>query len=366
MERGTDGGENSLKILNFKVEEGPEPSTLRKVLAPILAILMALLAAAVLIVMAGASPWVAYLSLFSGAFGSVHSLAETLVKATPLLLVALGMIVAFRGRVWNIGGEGQLIAGAIAATWAGLNFGYLPKGMLFLVVLAVSFLAGALWGAIAGALKARLTVNEVIVTIMMNYIAIYGLNYLVRGPLRDPSIAGGFPMSPLIASSAKWPRLIAGTRLHVGVIVALLAAGVIYVFLFRTPWGYRIRAVGINPVAARYGGINVLNSIVLAMFLSGGLAGLAGAGEICGLHYRLLDGISTGYGYTGIVVALLGKLNPFGAILAAIFFGAMVVGMEAMQRAIGTPSALVLAIQGLVVLFMLVGDVLVRYRVRRA
>ncbi|MFB0546488.1 MAG: ABC transporter permease, partial [Anaerolineae bacterium] len=155
------------------------------------------------------------------------------------------------------------------------------------------------------------------------------------------------------------------TRLHAGALIALLGAVLVYIFLFRTPLGYEIRAVGANPRAARYGGISVMRSMMLAMFLSGGLVGIAGAGEICGLHCRLLDGISTGYGYTGIVVALLGKLYPFGVILSALLFGAMVVGMEAMQRTIGTPFALVLAIEGLVVLFMLIGEFLTRYRIRR-
>jgi simple sugar transport system permease protein len=326
---------------------------------------MALVVSAALIVLAGASPWVAYASLFEGAFGSVASMAETIAKAIPLMLVGLGITIAFRCKVWNIGGEGQLIMGAIVATWVGIALGRMPALLLLPSIVALGFVAGALWGAMAGVLKARLEVNEVIVTIMMNYVAIYGLNYLVRGPMRDPTIAGGFPQSPRIAPSAELPRLIPATRLHAGVLIALLGAILVYVFLFRTPLGYEVRAVGANPRAARYGGISVMRNIVLAMFLSGGLAGIAGAGEICGLHFRLLDGISTGYGYTGIVVALLGKLHPFGVILAAFFFGAMVVGMEAMQRTIGTPFALVLAIEGLVVLFMLSGEVLTRYRIRR-
>jgi len=350
--------------LRLRIEERPVPSPLTRVLASIVAVFMALALGSILIVMAGANPLVAYRALFYGAFGSVHNLAETVVKAVPLLLVGLGITIAYRCKVWNIGGEGQLIVGAIAATWLGLALGWMPATLLLPLIVVSSFLAGALWGGAAGALKAKLEVNEVIVTIMMNYIAIYWLNYMVRGPMKDPTIAGGFPMSPLISPAAEFPRLIRGTRLHAGLLLALLGVVLTYVFLFKTSWGYRVRAVGANPEAARYGGINVLGSVLLAMSLSGGLAGLAGAGEICGLHHRLLDGISTGYGYTGIVVALLGKLHPFGVILAAFFFGAMVVGMEAMQRTIGTPFALVIAIEGLVVLFSLVGDVLVKYRIR--
>ena len=351
--------------MRIRIEERPSPPPTMRILAPILTVAMAFACGALLILLAGASPRVAYAALLDGAFGSVASMAETIAKATPLMLVGLGITIAYRCRVWNIGGEGQLIMGAIVAAWLGIALGGLPALLLLPAIMALGFLAGALWGAIAGTLKATLRVNEVIVTIMMNYVAIYFLNYLVRGPLRDPTIAGGFPQSPRIAASAELPRLIPATRLHAGVLMALLSAALVHVLLFKTPLGYRIRAVGANPEAARYGGINVVRSVILAMFLSGGLAGLAGASEICGLHYRLLDGISTGYGYTGIVVALLGKLHPLGVILAALLFGAMVVGMEAMQRAIGTPFALVLAIEGLVVLFSLVGDVLIRYRIRR-
>ncbi len=354
-----------MTFLGLRIEKRSTPSAGLRVLAPILTAILALAASGVLIWAAGGDAREAFVAMAMGAFGNLQNLGETMVKAAALILVGLGMIVAFRAQVANIGGEGQIILGGIAGTWLGLTFTRLHPALLFVLVLAGSFAAGALWGSIAGWLKARLQLNEVIVTIMLNYLAIYTLNWLVRGPMRAPGPAGGFPQSEALDQALWWPRL-AGTRMHVGVILALVLAIVVGIFLYRTPWGYRIRAVGANAEAARYGGIAVGRTILLAMILSGGLAGVAGAGEIFGLHHRLLDGISSGYGYTGIVVALLGKLNPLATVLAGVFFAALAVGMEAMQRSLGTPFALIASIQGLVVLVMLLADVLVQYQIRRS
>jgi ABC-type uncharacterized transport system permease subunit len=354
-----------LSFLGLRLEKRESVSPGLKVIAPILTAILALAASGALIRVAGGDPLLSLQAIGVGAFGSMQNLGETLVKASALVLVGLGMILAFRSQVANIGGEGQLIMGAVAATWIGLSLEGQPFALVFPLVLVGAFAAGAAWGAIAGWLKARLELNEVIVTIMLNYLAIYTLNWLVRGPMRAPGLAGGFPQSQALAEAIWWPRF-PGTRLHLGVLLTLVLAFLVSFFLFKTPWGYRLRAVGANRQAARYGGINVGRMIVLAMVLSGGLVGIAGAGEIYGLHHRLLDGISSGYGYTGIVVALLGKLNPFGTIVASIFFAALAVGMEAMQRSLGTPFALISSIQGLVVLLMLLSDVVIEYRIRRA
>ena len=352
-------------MLRLRIERRPSPAPALRVLAPLLAAALALLASGGLIAAAGGDPRLALGAILTGAFGNPQNFGETVVKASALTLVALGMILAFRCRVANIGGEGQLIMGAVASTWIGLAFPDLPFALSFGLAVAIAFSAGGAWGAIAGWLRARLQVNEVIVTIMLNYLAIYTLNWLVRGPLRAPGHAGGFPQSAALAQAIWWPRL-EGTRVHLGVLLAVVLVIAVTVFLFRTPWGYRLRAVGANPDAARYGGIPVGGMIVLAMALSGGLAGVAGAAEIYGLHHRLLDGISSGYGYTGIVVALLGKLHPLAAVVAALFFAALAVGMEAMQRTLGTSFALIATIQGLVVLLMLLSDVLIEYRIRKA
>jgi ABC-type uncharacterized transport system permease subunit len=354
-----------LNVLGLRIERRPSTSTAVRILAPILAAIIALIASGLLIMASGGNPFEAYRALIVGAFGSIPNFGETLAKASAMLLVALGMILAFRSRLANIGGEGQLIMGAIASTWIGLNFLSLPSPVIFILVLITSFLAGGLWGGVAGWLRARLQLNEVIVTIMLNYLAIYTLNWLVRGPMRAVGLAGGFPQSEALDQSIWWARL-PGTRLHIGFLLAILLTVAVSFFLFKTPWGYRLRAVGANPEASRYGGISVAKSLILAMLLSGGLSGLAGAGEIYGLHHRLLDGISSGYGYTGIVVALLGKLNPYGAVLASIFFAALAVGAEAMKRTVGTPFALVSSIEGLVIMLMLLSDLLVQYRIRKA
>jgi ABC-type uncharacterized transport system permease subunit len=353
-----------LNRLGFRIEKRTSTPRVVRFLAPIAAALISLIASAFLIMAAGGDPFEAYEALLVGAFGTVPNLGETMAKASALLLVALGMILAFRSQLANIGGEGQIIMGAIASTWIGLTFFSMPPWLVFLMVLISSFLAGAVWGGIAGWLRAKLQLNEVIVTIMLNYLAIYTLNWLVRGPMRAPGPAGGFPQSEALDQAIWWIRL-PGTRLHIGFLLALLLTVAVSFFLFRTPWGYRLRAVGANPDASRYGGINVSGSLILAMLLSGGITGLAGAGEIYGLHHRLLDGISSGYGYTGIVVALLGKLNPYGAVLASIFFAALAVGAEAMKRSVGTPFALVSSIQGLVIMLMLLSDLLVQYRIRK-
>jgi simple sugar transport system permease protein len=307
----------------------------------------------------GANPFRAYGALVQGAFGSSNSLADTLVKATPLLLVALGICIAFRGGVLNIGGEGQLVVGAVAATLIGLLFPKSPGWLIIFLALAAGFLAGAVWGAIPGFLKAYFNVNEILSTIMMNAIAVQGMNFLLRGPMIDPvqlQAASRIPQTARLAVAFDLPRLVP-TRLHLGTALAVLAAIFVFVFLWRTVIGYRIRAVGLNPHASRYAGINVPRYIVLALLLSGAFAGLAGAIQVYGLHHRMFtDGSATGFtgsaGFNGIVVALFGYLHPIGAIPASFLFGALIVGANALQRSMQVPSAFITALNGLVVIFV--------------
>lgn len=329
------------------------------ILVPALAVLMALAVGGILIVARGVNPLLAYCALLSGAFGSARNFSETMVKATPLLLVGLGVAMAFRCSVWNIGSEGQLQMGAVAATVMGLTLTGMPAVVLIPLIVVAGFLAGAFWGAIPGALKAKWEVNEVITTIMMNYVATFFVSYLLSGPMKDPT-AGGVPLTPAIAAAARLPSLMPPTRLHGGIVIALLCAVLVYVLLWKTVLGYQIRAVGGNPRAASYAGISVTRNVVLVMILSGGLAGLAGMGEVVGLHYRLIEGFSPGYGFTGVVVALLGKLHPVGIVLASVLFGALMVGADAMARATGVPIALVSVIEGLVILFVLGSEILTR------
>ncbi|HHY39608.1 MAG TPA: ABC transporter permease [Clostridia bacterium] len=315
------------------------------------AILLALFIGAVLIYAVGINPWKAYRFLVYGAFGSPNSIAETIVKSCPLVLAGLGFAFAFRCGLFNIGAEGQLYLGALASILVGIYLKGLPAILHAPIAVIAAALAGGIWGAIPGYLKARFGISEIINTIMMNYIGIYFVSYLVHGPLREPP--GYYPQTARIADTAAFPKLIEGTRLHAGVFVALLAAFLVYHILKNTTLGYQIKAVGYNREAARFGGINVSASFVVTMAISGALAGLAGANEMLGVQHRLLDGFSPGYGYDAIAVALLGRAHPAGVFLAALLFGSLRAGANMMQRSAAVPVQLIYIIQGLVVLFVI-------------
>jgi len=322
---------------------------------PLAGVLVALLIGGIMLVVLKANPFVAYAEMVSGAVGSLSGVTQSLVKATPLLLVGLGICIAFRANVINIGGEGQIILGAIAATWFPLTFNTWPGWLLIPITLLLGFIAGAAWGFVPGILKARLKVNEILSTIMMNAIALQFMYLLIRGPLMDPAgVASGtyLAQSAALPKQAWLPRLVPQTLLHAGAIIAVLLAVAVYFFLWRTTIGYRIRAVGLNPDASRHSGINVPFYQALSLTLAGGFAGLAGAIEIMGVQHRLLDGITGGYGFTGIVAALLGGLHPLGVIPASILFGGLLVGANEMQRSVQVPSSLINVILGLVVLFV--------------
>jgi simple sugar transport system permease protein len=331
---------------------------------PILAMLLAFVIGGLLLIALEVNPFRAYAAMFSGVFGTVSGFTQALVKATPLLLVGLGICIAFRASVINIGAEGQFILGALGATWFALIFRDWPGWLLIPCVLVVSFLSGAAWGFIPGILKARFNVNEILSTVMLNAIALQLMNLLVRGPLMDPA---GITAGTYLAQSEKLPeaawlaRLVPQTLLHTGLLIAIALAIVVYIFLWRTTTGFRIRAVGLNPEAARYAGINVRAFQALSLTLAGAFAGLAGAVEVMGVHHRLLEGITGGYGFTGIVAALFGGLHPLGLIPASWLFGSLLVGADKMQRAVQVPSALVNTIMGLVVLFV-VGSNLISHR----
>ena len=322
---------------------------------PVGGVLVALLIGGIMLVILKANPFVAYSAMVSGAGGSLSGVTQSLVKATPLLLVGLGICIAFRANVINIGGEGQITLGAIVATWFPLTFNTWPGWLLIPTTLLLGFIAGAAWGFVPGILKARLKVNEILSTIMMNSIALQFMYLLIRGPLMDPAgVASGtyLAQSAALPKQAWLPRLVPQTLLHAGAIIAVILAVAVYFFLWRTTIGYRIRAVGLNPDASRHSGINVPFYQALSLTLAGGFSGLAGAIEIMGVQHRLLDGITGGYGFTGIVAALLGGLHPLGVIPASILFGGLLVGANEMQRSVQVPSSLINVILGLVVLFV--------------
>jgi len=333
----------------------PWKNLLFGVALPLAAMLVAFLLGAIVLLALQVNPFTAYASLFGGVFGSVSGFTQSLVKATPLLLVGLGICIAFRASMINIGAEGQIILGALGATAWSLAFRNLPGWLLLPGALVASFLAGALWGFVPGILKARFRVNEILSTVMMNAIALQLMNLLIRGPLIDPA---GVAAGTYLAQSERLPesvwllRLIPQTLLHTGSLLAVGLAFVVYIFLWRTTIGFRIRAVGLNADAARYAGINVPGYQALSLTLAGGFAGLAGAVEVMGVHHRLLEGITSGYGFSGIVAALFGGLHPLGLIPAAWLFGSLLVGADKMQRAVQVPSALIDTLLGLVVLFV--------------
>jgi simple sugar transport system permease protein len=322
---------------------------------PTLAVLLALLVGAIMLLLLGVNPLEAYSAMITGVFGSVSGWTQALVKATPLLLVGLGICIAFRASVINIGAEGQLILGAVMGTWFALIFRTWPGWLLIPATLIVGFIAGGAWGFVPGILKARFQVNEILSTVMLNAIALQLMNLLIRGPLIDPA---GITAGTYLAQSERLPeqvwlfRLVPQTLLHSGLIIAIILAFVVYIFLWRTTIGYRIRAVGLNPDASRYAGISVPSFQALSLTLAGGFAGLAGAIEVTGVHHRLLEGITSGYGFSGIVAALFGGLHPLGLIPASVLFGGLLVGADKMQRAVQVPSALIDAILGLIVLFV--------------
>jgi simple sugar transport system permease protein len=342
------------------------------ILMPFLATLAALGVGAIMLMVFDANPVIAYGAMLEGAFGSTNALADTLVKATPLLLVALGICIAFRGGVINIGGEGQLILGALAATVVGISLPDAPGYVIIPAALIIGFIAGGAWGAIPGFLKAYFNVNEILSTIMMNAIAVQMMNYLLSGPLIDPvqlEAASRIPQTARLNAVFDLPRLVP-TRLHLGTGLAIIAAFLVFIFLWRTVIGYRIRAVGLNSNASRYAGINVPRHIVLSLLLSGAFCGLAGAIQIYGLHHRMFtDGSATGFtgsaGFNGIVVALFGQLHPLGAIPASFLFGALIVGANKLQRVMQVPSSFIIALNGLVVVFVVSADYWRRRLARR-
>ncbi|HHY94113.1 MAG TPA: ABC transporter permease [Firmicutes bacterium] len=300
-----------------------------------------------MIAMMGVSPLQAYGYLLRGAVGSQNSVAETAVKAIPLIFTGLSYAFAYRCGLINIGAEGQLYMGGLGAAVAGIYLNGLPAVIHIPVALAAGFLAGALWGYVPGLLKARLGVSEVINTIMMTYIAQFFVGYMVTGPIKEP---GYFPQTALIRDSAVLPKILPPTRLHLGLILGLLAVAVFWLILWRTPYGFAVRAVGQNTAAAEAAGIVPGRTMASALAIAGGFAGLAGSCEILGIQLRLLQGFSPGYGWDGIAVGLLGRATPLGVLAAALFFGGLRAGGNMMQRGVGVPVAVIYVIQAIIII----------------
>ena len=319
------------------------------------ALLAGLIVLALGLELAGYDSGAALGALWSGAFGSWYALTSaTLVRAVPLILIGLGLALAFRGGAFNIGAEGQFYAGAIAATWIGLSVGHLPSPLAVAAVLSGAVLAGALWVAIPVLLRVRYGVLEVISTLLLNFVAEALTSLLVQGPLQESQHI--YPQSDPIAESARLP-LLPGTRLHAGFALALAGALLLHWVFSRTLWGFRLRAVGLGPRAAEIAGrIDSRWITALALALSGAIAGLAGGVEVSGVSYALFQNLSPGYGFTGIAVALLGRLHPFGVVLAGLLFGALEAGAGAMQREADVPAVAVYLVEAVVIIVVLLAE----------
>jgi ABC-type uncharacterized transport system permease subunit len=319
---------------------------------------------AILLALAGVDPLMAYGAILQGAFGSFHGIADTLVKTTSLLLLGLAVTVAFRCRVWNIGTEGQLYLGALGATLIGISIiGSVPI-LGIIAMLVAGFVFGGSFALIPAALKVKFGISEIIVTVLLNFVVLLFIAYLLHGPLKDPNTIFN-PYSPVIFSQSQLPIILPHTRLHAGIIIAALATIAVYILLSKTKIGFEIKSVGANTKAARYAGMNVAKSIFVTMGISGGIAGITGAILVSGVQHLLIEGISPGYGFIAVIIALLGRNNPFGVAIAAFFFAALMSGSEFMYRMLGIPSSLAITLQALVLIFVLMGELFARLQVKK-
>ncbi|GLR78450.1 ABC transporter permease [Azospirillum oryzae] len=330
---------------------------------PLLAVALTLLSGFILFMAMGFDPLKALYSFFVAPLTSVRGLGELVVKATPLVLCAVGLAIGFRANVWNIGAEGQLTLGAI--TGGGLALAFYGEGGWWLLPLMVigGAIGGAVWAAVPAYLRLRFNASEILTSLMLNYVALLLLNYLVHGPFRDPD-GFAFPESRLFEADATLPILWAGTRVHLGALFALMAVAGGWLLIARTFIGFQIKVIGLTPAAAGYAGFDQKRIVWLTLLLSGALAGIAGMGEIAGPIGQITASISPGYGYTAIIVAFLGRLHPVGILLAALLMALSFIGGEAAQIAMGLPKAITGVFQGMLLFFLLASDVLIRYRVR--
>ncbi len=346
----------------IRLEERREVPPHLYIIVPIMAFLSAFLLGGLLMEWAGAEPLSGYKAFLKGALGSLPTLGDTLVRMIPFLLMATGIAISNKCGVLNVGAEGQFIMGALATTWMAVLFQEnLPSPLIALMGIITSLAAGASWGGIAGYLKAKMGINEVVTTVMMNWLAFKLMQWLLRGPLRSP-LSQMWPMSPPI--KPKMPIILPGTRLHAGFIIALLVAIGGYYLLFKTNLGFKMRACGQNPSSALYAGYDVERITLISMMISGGLAGLAGSIEVMGVFHVLYEGIAVGLGYTAIVVALVGKNHPIAIIPSSLMFGVIYNGVVYLQAATGVTYTLSKAMEGMIYLFVLVSELFVRYRIR--
>jgi simple sugar transport system permease protein len=325
--------------------------------------LMALILVAIPVLFAGGSPLTAYGLIVQGAFGSMFAVSETLNRATPLILTGLAGAVAFRARLWNIGAEGQLYIGALAAVLTGSGLLQMPPALMIPTIMIAGFLAGGLMMVVPTMLKQRFGADEVVITLLLNFVVVLLVQMLVEGPLKDP-LSMGWPQSVPIVAEAKLAKLVPRLRMHWGLVVGIAAAIVLWLLVRKTVLGFEIKAVGENRAAARFAGIPVDATMLKVALISGGLAGLAGVSEVSGVKGYLSSDLSPGFGYSGIVVAMLAGLSPIGTVFAALFVAAVFVGADSMSRATGISNYLADLVVALSLLCVLVGGFFLRFRLR--
>ncbi|MCU0832181.1 MAG: ABC transporter permease [Rhizobiaceae bacterium] len=347
----------------MRLEPVADASPSRLVGYPALALAATLAVTASLVMIAGADPLAVFGQVIKGAAGSQFALLETLTRATPLIFTGLAIAVAFRARLWNIGAEAQLYMGAVATVLLGTGALPLPAPILIPILMAAAMLAGALLLLGPALMKMRFGVDEVVTTLLLNFIVLLFVSYLLEGPLKDP-MGMGWPQSPRVIAEAQLPRLIQGKRLHFGFVLAIASAVIVWFIMAKTTLGYRMRAVGHNAQAARFAGIPVNRVLAMTALLSGGLAALGGFSEVAGLKGNLTLDLSAGYGMTGIVVAMLALLNPLGVVVSAIFVAGIFVGADAMSRSAGVPSYIADVMVATALLTMVAAIMLTRHRIR--
>lgn len=331
------------------------------ILLPLVAVMIAFALSGILIAITGANPIEAYKTMWNGAFGTTYSLSETIVSSIPLMLAGLGVGIAAHAKLWNIGGDGQIMMGAFAASGLALFYPDLPRPILIGGMMILGFIAGGLWAVIASLPRIYMGINEIITTMMFNFIAGFWVNYIVQGPWRDPVLVA-FPFTAQFTKAAWLPRFF-GTRIHLGLVIALVAAVIIAFLLYRSKWGYELRVIGGSLKSANYAGINIKRNLLLAMLLSGGLAGLAGMAEVTGILHRLQDGIATGAGFSAFILVALATGNPFGIIVTGFLLGALLTGGTSAQT-MGVPPQIADILQGLILFLALASSFFTRYRLK--
>lgn len=323
-----------------------------KVFVPLISVLISFLVGAILISSIGGNPIEAYTYLLRGAFGSPSNIGETVVKAIPLIFTGLAATFAYRCGVFNLGAQGQFVMGAVASIWLSTTFTGIPGGIMIFMSLTFGAIAGGIWGAIPGILKITRGLNEMIVSIMLNYVVTLFMGYLFTGPLRESNV----PQTAAVTQ--KLSRIVDGTRAHIGIVIAVILALIIHYFLFYTSKGFKLRAVGLNQTASEFNGFPVKKFMLISFIVSGAIAGIGGSVELHGTQFRLMSGFGEGYGFDGVAIALIGQLNPIGTVLVAYLFAILRTGATTMQVGSGMPTSVIDIVQALVIVFAVAGNAL--------